>query len=312
MHNIIYLLDDKKINLCFLPAFLFSIALYAQSTQLSVRAFSEGFYRQSTGNMVAVLDPVNSPLVCDSGIIGLIDSTSRLTVFCSYTIIMTDGYGTCLIPSTLNGQKYLVYVKFKNTFHLLSAQTIVISGVPISIDLTIPQNACCNFDTTYGITKSYSGDLNFDGAIDGSDYLIMDADFQNNTQGYSLSDLNGDQIVDTLDFIILNKNLFDSRNDDYSGNCIPLINGLNEKDNFSMEVYPNPCKDYFTVKLDKTYNRIGLTVIDLLGKECINRMFEAESILRIDGNQMQNGIYTIVISADNRLLKYGMLLVANE
>lgn len=302
----------KKINFCFLPVFLYSIVLFSQSTQLSVKAFSEGFYRQAAGKMVAVLDPGNSPLVCDSGIIGLIDSTSRQTVFCSYTIIMTNGVGSCLIPSTLNGQKYLVSVKFKNTFHLLSSRTIEISGLPISIDLTVPQNTCCNFDTSNGVAKSYSGDLNFDGAIDGSDYLIMDADFQNNTLGYSLSDLNGDQIVDTLDFIILNNNLFASRNDDYFGNCIPLINGLNEEDNFSIEVYPNPSKDFFMVKLDKTYIRIGLRVFDLLGKVCIDREFEDESILRISDNQMQNGIYKIVISADNRLIKYGMLVVAND
>ena len=87
---------------------------------------------------------------------------------------------------------------------------------------------------------------------------------------------------------------------------------MDEKEIFSMEVYPNPSKDYFTVKLDKTYSRIGLKVYDLLGKVCINRMFEDESILRINGNQMQNGIYTIVINADNRLLKYGMLVVAND
>ena len=302
----------KKIFFCFLPVILFSTVLFSQSTQLSVRAFSEGFYRQTTGNMVAVLDPANNPMVCDSGIIGLIDSASRQTVFCSNTIIMTDGYGTCLIPSTLNSQFFLVSVKFKNTFHLLSAQPIVISSLPISIDLTIPQNTCCNFDTSNGIAKGYSGDLNFDGAIDGSDYLIMDADFQNNTLGYSLSDLNGDQIVDTLDFIILNNNLFASRNDDYFGNCIPLINELHDEEFFSMEVYPNPSKDYFTVKLDKTYSRIGLIVYDLLGKVCIKRDFEAESIVRINGHQMQNGIYKIVINADNRLLKYGMLVVAND
>ncbi len=302
----------RKINFCFLPVFLFSIVLFSQSTQLSVKAFSEGFYRQSTGKMVAVLDPVNNPLVCDSGIIGLIDSTTGQTVFCSNTIMMTDGFGTCLIPSTLNGQKYIVSAKFKNTFHLLSVQTIEISGLPMSIDLSVPLNACCNFDTTNGIAKSYSGDLNFDGAIDGSDFLIMDADFQNNTLGYSLADLNGDQIVDTLDFIIFNNNFFASRNDDYFGNCIPLINGFNEEENFSMQVYPNPCKNFFTVKLDKTYSRIGLMVFDLLGKVCINREFEDESILRVNRYQMQNGIYKIVISADNRLLKYGMLVVASD
>ena len=302
----------RKINFCFLLAILFSNVLYAQSTQLSVRAFSEGFFRHSSGDMMAVLDPVNSPLVCDSGIIGLIDTVTLQTVFCSYTIIMTDGYGTCLIPSSYNGQKYLVSVKFKNTFHLLSAQTIEINGLPISVDLTMQQNACCNFNTTNGIAKIYSGDVNYDGVIDGSDYLIMDADFQNNTTGYSLSDLNGDQIVDTLDFILLNNNLFASRYDDYSGNCIPLINSLNENEIFSMEVYPNPCFDYFTVKLDKTFGKISLSVYDVLGKICINAIFENESVLRINSNKIHRGIYKTMINADNRLLKQGILVVAND
>ena len=299
----------RKINLCFLLPLFFSIILSAQSTQLSVRAFSEGFYRQSTGNMIAVLDPVNSPLVCDSVNIGLIDSVTQQTVYCSFTLITTDGYGTCLVPSTFNGQKYLVSIKFKNTFHILSLQTIEITGLPISVDLTIFQNACCNFDTSNGVAKIFSGDVNSDGTIDVTDFLILSQDIQNNAIGYLITDLTGDHVVDSKDFDILNNNLTSGWNDDYNGHCIPILNKISETETFSFAVYPNPCIDNFMISIDHTYNTIQVLLFDALGKICMNRSFEDESDLRFNCKQIQTGIYRLMIITDKRMIKQGTLIV---
>ncbi len=302
----------KKVFISFFHACLLSIFLNAQSTQLVVRGFSEGFYRPSTGKMAAVIDSVNMPLICDSGIIGLIDTSTLQSVFCAYSLITTDGYGNCTVPSYLNGHYFLVSIKFKNTFHLISKHTIKLNGLPKTVDLTIPQNACCNFDSANGVAKAFSGDINSDGTIDGTDFLLMDQDIQNNAMGYLITDLNGDRVVDTSDFNIFNNNLIAGRNDDYNGICRPSLIGISETEMLNVNVYPNPCKDYFTIILDQVYRNIQCTLYDVLGKVCLNNTFEDASTLRINSNQMYSGVYVIKISADDRRIKQGVLIVNNN
>lgn len=58
-----------------------------------------------------------------------------------------------------------------------------------------------------GVFAIYSGDVNQDGSIDGSDFLIIDTAIQNFDGGYVVSDLNGDGTVDGLDFLIVDANI---------------------------------------------------------------------------------------------------------
>ncbi|MEO8211524.1 MAG: dockerin type I domain-containing protein, partial [bacterium] len=53
----------------------------------------------------------------------------------------------------------------------------------------------------------YSGDVNQDGVIDGSDAAIIDNDAYNFITGYVESDVNGDGIVDGSDAIIVDNNI---------------------------------------------------------------------------------------------------------
>ena len=53
----------------------------------------------------------------------------------------------------------------------------------------------------------YCGDLNDDLSVDGSDFLILDADIQNFGGGYVPTDLNGDGSADGSDFLILDSNI---------------------------------------------------------------------------------------------------------
>ena len=52
----------------------------------------------------------------------------------------------------------------------------------------------------------FSGDINQDGAIDGSDFLELDPSIQAGDGGYVVGDLNGDGAVDGTDFIIFDPN----------------------------------------------------------------------------------------------------------
>lgn len=58
-----------------------------------------------------------------------------------------------------------------------------------------------------GVFAIYSGDVNQDGSIDGSDFLMLDASVQNFDSGYLVSDLNGDGSVDGADFLIMDANI---------------------------------------------------------------------------------------------------------
>lgn len=53
----------------------------------------------------------------------------------------------------------------------------------------------------------YSGDVNQDGTIDGTDFLILDADIQNFGGGYIVTDLNGDGAADGSDFLLMDANI---------------------------------------------------------------------------------------------------------
>jgi hypothetical protein len=53
----------------------------------------------------------------------------------------------------------------------------------------------------------YSGDINQDGAIDGTDFLEFDPSVQAGDGGYMPGDLNGDGAVDGSDFLVMDPNI---------------------------------------------------------------------------------------------------------
>jgi len=277
-------------------ALLLSAKMQSQTTQLTVKGFSEGYFRPSTGKMMAVIDSVNYPMICDTGFLQVIDTSSMQAVFCTDVVIKTDGYGSCDVPAYLIGQYCLVSIKFKNTYHLLSKNTVRMTGNAITVDLTIRQNVCCNFDTTHGVAKAFSGDVNQDGILDGADFLIIDADFQNQNTGYLISDLTGDGIVDSVDINMFNKNLSSGLADDFVGAC--AINGIQESEKFSFNVYPNPCKDFFMIEMDRVYENVHISIFDCLGRVSMNENFSNVSAFRIGTEKLQGGIYFIRIEAD--------------
>ena len=52
----------------------------------------------------------------------------------------------------------------------------------------------------------YSGDVNQDGTIDGSDLSAIDNDAALFSSGYIVTDLNGDNLVDASDLLIADNN----------------------------------------------------------------------------------------------------------
>lgn len=54
----------------------------------------------------------------------------------------------------------------------------------------------------------YSGDINKDGFIDGSDFAQVDNDAFNFTEGYVITDVTGDNYVDGSDGSVIDNNVF--------------------------------------------------------------------------------------------------------
>ena len=65
-------------------------------------------------------------------------------------------------------------------------------------------NQATTFDALYA--AMYSGDINQDGAIDGSDFLEFDPASQAGAGGYEVADVNGDGAVDGSDFLVFDPN----------------------------------------------------------------------------------------------------------
>lgn len=288
-----------KKSYLFLLFIINSFLLNAQSTQLTVRGYSEGFYRPLTGTMAAVLDPLNQPLVCDSALVELIDTVSFQSFLCLNGVISVDGYITVTLPSNINGNYYFVSLKFRNTFHLLSIDPVRINGTPVLVDLTASQSTCCNFDTTYNVVRSYSGDINNDGAIDGSDFLLLDPDIQNNVTGYVITDLNGDRMVDSLDFNILYNHILFGRSDDYHGGCLTI--DVLELEKSKVNVIPNPCREYFTISSSGEFSEMRILLYDILGNVWLDENFIRGQ--QVEVSYFPKGIYFIRLSGEGRILQ---------
>jgi hypothetical protein len=249
--------------------------------------------------MVAVLDPVNQPNVCDSALIELIDSANYVTVFCAYTLVSTDGYGTCVVPALYNNRIYFASIKFKNTFHLLTKNSFLLNGQPLSFDLTVPQNTCCNFDTANGVVKAYSGDVNNDFNSDILDLSIIDADITSMATGYQISDLNGDGVVDNVDYAICDNNSANFRYDDYPYACNPALLGIEEGEETGVSIYPNPSENYFRVKAEGTFSDFKIVMFDELGRPGLSEKFSDVSDMEVNVNHLPAGIYYIQMTSGN-------------
>ena len=296
----------ERINFILIYFFIVPLIMSAQSTQLTIRAFSEGYYRASTGKMAAVIDTINFPLLCDTALLKLVDTLTKQTIYCTDVVISTDGYGTQAIPTAMNGKYCFASLKFRNTFHLVSRFPVKLNGLPAYVDLTKSTNACCNFDTTNGVVKTYSGDINNDGITDVFDFLIMDVEVQNHATGYLISDLTGDHVVDYLDENILLKNISAARGDDFTGGC--LVNEISENERVGVHIYPNPFSDYFNINLDKAYKKIQFTLKDMMGRVYQRVEYDGEMDIHIQSNQLPSGIYFIDILSEGMQARQMKLL----
>ena len=184
-------------------AIKFDIGAYEDTSRfviVDLTILIQGFYNSTTDNQIG-----------DTVKLYLAESSSPYTIFDSLkSYVSTKGKGFFLFNTDIlshYGEDYYIVAKHRNSIETWSSQTL---------NLNIPSGRV-NYDFTTDSSKAYgnnmikkgskwciySGDVNQDGSVDGTDVAQVDNDSQNFVKGYVSTDLNGDQIVDGIDYAIV-------------------------------------------------------------------------------------------------------------
>lgn len=159
----------------------------------------EGFWNGTT----QVSDTVTAELRSSSSPFNTVDVSS--TVVTSGT-----GYGTFVFTSAPAGSYYIV-VKHRNSLETWNASPIIMSaGGNYNYSFTSSDSQTLGNNTILksGRYCNYSGDVNQDGMIDGTDFAMVDNAAAVSLSGYVTEDLDGNNIVDGSDKLIVDNNSY--------------------------------------------------------------------------------------------------------
>jgi hypothetical protein len=185
-------------------------SLSRNSAALNIKVFIQGFYAGG-GLMNAAVDAGTYPTLCDTVNVELHAAAgAHDLVASSRSTLSTSGTGEFKYAPEFVGGNYYIALHHRNGIETWSASPVLISE-NTNYDFTtlaskaFGDNQVQVFDLAgYAI---YNGDINQDGAIDGSDFLELDPSIQNGDGGYAVGDLNGDGAVDGSDFLALDPNI---------------------------------------------------------------------------------------------------------
>ncbi len=179
---------------------------------VSLKVFIEGYYDSTTHRMTTV----KSNQGIGSGTIEVADidvslhhATTHALVASATTILSTNGTAVCSFTSAPSGSYYLA-IKHRNAIETWSATPIAVGTAMASYDFTT--SASQAFGSNLNQVESnvwgvYSGDINQDGVIDGSDSTDLINDIAIVAFGNLVTDLNGDGVVDLSDVTFFYNNI---------------------------------------------------------------------------------------------------------
>ena len=114
-----------------------TLVTYCQQ-DINLKVFFEGFYIPAIDSMVAVLDPINLPFVCDSISVSLVDSASLQTHGAVNDVVYTAGTGSFYFGSLLPGKYYYIVVKHRNSIETWSKNPLLFLTPSSLYDFTTP------------------------------------------------------------------------------------------------------------------------------------------------------------------------------
>ncbi len=177
---------------------------------LNVKLYIEGFYI-SGGTMKAVANPISQPTLCDTIVVKLHSATSPYTVIQSFkSTINTSGDGSFIFPSALLNGSFYISVHHRNALETWSSTAVTFTGATTNyIFSDAASKALGNNMRNLGDGRFalFSGDSNQDGGIEVIDMNTIQSALQINKAGYVPEDLNGDGMVESSDYSLLENNM---------------------------------------------------------------------------------------------------------
>ena len=158
----------------------------------------EGLYNGGTNLMVA-----------DTVTVNIRNSVSPYTLVESAKIkLNTSGAGILSYSSVSNATPYYIQVLHRNGLETWSAGTVQFVANALSYEFVSAASQAYGSNTTLVGARycAYSGDVNQDGTIDGTDLSSIDNDASNFVSGYVATDLDGNEFVDGSDAAIADNN----------------------------------------------------------------------------------------------------------
>ena len=180
---------------------------------ISLKLLPQGLYNPASNSMT-VNDVVSIVIKDNNAPYQTIDSVSAMIE--QNTMTTTSAYPTVTPVKLTNLQEnnsYYIVIRHRNSIETWSSVWVPSYHDTITYDFTSAANKAfgsnmVQVDASPSVFAIYSGDVNQDGTIDGSDLSLIDNDISSFSSGYLLTDLNGDQFVDASDAALADNNAY--------------------------------------------------------------------------------------------------------
>ena len=182
------------------------------SSIVNLKLNIQGYYDADTHAMRPVMANQGvgtSTTDVDDVTVELRDSSTNDLVASVTARLHTDGTATATFGTAPSGSFYIA-VKHRNAVQTWSAAPQTVGATPLTYDFTTAANKAYGdnmVELESGIYGFYSGDLNQDEVIDGSDSTDLINDIENYNFGFIATDLNGDGVIDGSDSTFLINNI---------------------------------------------------------------------------------------------------------
>jgi len=177
--------------------------LRVPSGTINIKVIVEGYYNSSS-NVQNISDTMNAYLCADVSPYNVIDSAKKVIDSVTHT-------GVFKFDNAASGN-YYIKLNHRNSIETWSSSPQSLLDTS-TFDFTSSQSQAFGdnmkqVDASPVIFAIYSGDVNQDGVVDGTDAALVDNDAFNFVTGYVVTDVNGDEVVDGSDAAIVDNNAF--------------------------------------------------------------------------------------------------------